>query len=145
MNLVFDILNDVSESITIKTMETIVTSLKSYLGEKVSTLEEFDQNFDIFKYYTEILNNYKKFGDENIKNYLEKRIQNKDENPFVKYVIAYSLTFEMDSTCLIVGINKSVSKFVSTCWMTHVNLSKPAPVSTCFLGKSVRLPSASRL
>ncbi|VVB84213.1 Uncharacterised protein [uncultured archaeon] len=96
-NLVLENLNEISKSITIGTIETLVTSLKSYLGEKISTLEEFHRNFDKFKYYAEFLNNYKKFDDKIIHNYLEKQIQNKDENPFVKYVIAYTMTFEMDS------------------------------------------------
>lgn len=98
-DLIFEILDEISGTMTTNTLETIVTLLKSYLGEKVSVLEEFRKGFDELKleYYTEFLNNYMKFDDEITKNYLIKQITNMEANPYVKYVIAYIMALEMDS------------------------------------------------
>ena len=45
------------------------------------------------------------------------------------------------SNCLIIGINKSVSKFVGVSWITETTRSRPIPVSTFLCGNGGYEPS----
>lgn len=96
-DFVIEILKSISESITTDTLKSIATSLKLYLNKKVSTIEEFYQDLDVVRYYTEFLNNYKNFDDDFAKNYLEEHAEHKGKNPFIKHVIAYTIAFGIDS------------------------------------------------
>ena len=56
-------------------------------------------------------------------------------------IILYSFwpvyeAFDNSTICLIIGWNKSVSKFESTFWKIQHHLSRPAPVSIFLFGNS---------
>ncbi len=83
-DLIFEILNDVY--------------LRN-LEEKGSIMGLFNPPLydEDLPYYIEFLNNYKEFKDDFAREYLEKIVGNKAEDPNVKYVIAHVMALNMDS------------------------------------------------
>lgn len=85
-DLVFEILSDInSENIEEK---------KLVQSKGLCNLSLYDNSLP---YYIEFLNNYKEFKDESITNYLEQIVGAKAEDPHLKFVIAFTMAFNMDS------------------------------------------------